>query len=197
MLLSDRRLAACDTLATSYALSKTLAYAGSFDLIFCGLQTTDGDTAQVGPQLAERFGLPQVTYCEDFRFEKAHGEDHLVARRVIEGGHQWVETSLPAMITVANSYHPLAYKSIHGAKLVQELQRDKALMDRYIETVTLDTVAANEKLSGLRGSPTIVGKTWKVGEVGGSCVLREGQAVETMVASVLNLKPVKELAIAS
>ncbi|MEB3246023.1 MAG: electron transfer flavoprotein subunit beta/FixA family protein [Vampirovibrionales bacterium] len=195
ILLSDRRLAASDTLATSYALHKTLLYAGPFDLVFCGLQTTDGDTAQVGPQLAERLDLSQVTYCEDFRLEKSlAGEGiHLVARRVIEGGYQWLQASLPALVTVANSYHHLEYKSIQGARLAQRLMRDDALKAQYIETVTLDTVNADEKLSGLRGSPTIVGKTWKVGEVGGSCVVRQGMPVEAMVASVMNLKPVKEL----
>ncbi len=68
-LLTDKRLAASDTLATAYALHKVVKYIGHFDLIFCGLQTTDGDTAQVGPQIAERLHLPQVTYCEDFKIE--------------------------------------------------------------------------------------------------------------------------------
>src|ERR1700677_1680801 len=79
-LLSDRRFAASDTLATAYALYKTVMHAGKFDIIFCGLQTTDGDTAQVGPQLAERLGLPQITYCEDFAIVSGKVE----ARRIIE-----------------------------------------------------------------------------------------------------------------
>jgi len=97
-LLSDRRLAASDTLATAYALHKVLNYIGKPDLIFCGLQTTDGDTAQVGPQLAERLGLPQVTYCEDFHMED--GKVH--ARRIIEGGYQRVvaETPLWPILTI-------------------------------------------------------------------------------------------------
>lgn len=110
LLLSDRRLAASDTLATAYALYKTVLYAGKFDLIFCGLQTTDGDTAQVGPQLAERLGLPQVTYCEDFKIED--GKVH--ARRIIEGGVQRIIAEMPILFTVANSYHPLEYKSFRA-----------------------------------------------------------------------------------
>src|SRR5580658_4633692 len=117
-LLSDRRLAASDTLATAYALYRTISYVGKFDLIFCGLQTTDGDTAQVGPQLAERLGLPQVTYCEDFTIE-SDGKVH--ARRIIEGGCQKVVTEMPVLLTVANSYHPLEYKSFHGAWRIQQL----------------------------------------------------------------------------
>ncbi|HEY9886594.1 MAG TPA: electron transfer flavoprotein subunit beta/FixA family protein, partial [Vampirovibrionales bacterium] len=116
-LLSDRRLAASDTLATSYALWKTVEHLQPFDLIFCGLQTTDGDTAQVGPSLAERLDISQVTYCEDFRLEN----NKVVARRVIEGGYQWVKSDLPCLVTVANSYHDLEYKSIRGSKLVQDL----------------------------------------------------------------------------
>src|ERR1700677_5002055 len=116
LLLSDRRLAASDTLATAYALYKTVLYAGKFDLIFCGLQTTDGDTAQVGPQLAERLGLPQVTYCEDFKIED--GKVH--ARRIIEGGTQQIVAEMPILFTVANSYHPLEYKSFHGAWRIQQ-----------------------------------------------------------------------------
>ena len=118
-LLSDRRLAASDTLATAYALFKTVSYVGKPDLVFCGLQTTDGDTAQVGPQLAERMGLPQITYCEDFSVVdgKVHG------RRIIEGGYQKVVSEMPLLVTVANSYHPLEYKSFRGAWKVQRLAR--------------------------------------------------------------------------
>src|SRR5579883_3200523 len=111
VLLSDRRLAASDTLATAYALHKTINYVGEFDIIFCGLQTTDGDTAQVGPQLAERLNLPQITYCEDFSIED--GKVH--ARRIIEGGTQKVIVEMPVLVTVANSYHQLEYKSFRGA----------------------------------------------------------------------------------
>ena len=68
--LSDRRLAASDTLATAYALYKTVSYVGKFDIIFCGLQTTDGDTAQVGPQLAERLGLAANHLLRRFRYRR-------------------------------------------------------------------------------------------------------------------------------
>src|SRR3990167_9048463 len=119
VLLSDRRLAASDTLATAYALHKTILWCGRYDLIFCGLQTTDGDTAQVGPQIAERLNLPQVTYCEDFSIK----DGKLEARRIIEGGCQHVVSDFPVLITVANSYHPLDYKSFRGALKVQYLQR--------------------------------------------------------------------------
>lgn len=179
-LLSDRRLAASDTLATAYALFKTIQYVGEFQLIFCGLQTTDGDTAQVGPQLGERLNLPQVSYCEDFEIK----DGKLHARRVVEGGYQRVVTDMPALVTVANSYHPLEYKNIRGARMVQELMRNEALRSEYIFTVDLDMVEANPDLTGLKGSPTIVAKTDKVGTIGGNCVMHQGKAVEELVVDV-------------
>ncbi|MBX9666881.1 MAG: electron transfer flavoprotein subunit beta/FixA family protein [Candidatus Obscuribacterales bacterium] len=187
-LLSDRRLAASDTLATAYALYKTINYVGEFDIIFCGLQTTDGDTAQVGPQLAERLNLPQVTYCEDFSIKnnKVH------ARRIIEGGHQTVIADPPVLVTIANSYHPLEYKSFHGAWRVQQLQRKQEELAKYITTINLDDVGADPERCGLKGSPTIVAKTEKVGELGGSCNMHEGKAVDELVKEVIVGSSVKE-----
>ena len=190
ILLSDRRLAASDTLATSYALWQTVKHLEPFDLIFCGLQTTDGDTAQVGPSLAERLDIPQVTYCEDFKVE----DGKLLARRVIEGGYQWVRSSLPCLVTVANSYHHLEYKTIKGAKKVQELLRNNEEKLKYIKTVNLDDVKADPALCGLKGSPTIVAKTDKVAEIGGSCKLNQGEAVEVMVKKVFDGSNILEFA---
>jgi len=65
ILITDRRAAASDTLATSYILSRAVRTIGTYDLVFCGRQAIDGDTAQVGPQMAEKLGIPQVTYFED------------------------------------------------------------------------------------------------------------------------------------
>jgi electron transfer flavoprotein beta subunit len=188
LLLSDRRLAASDTLATAYALYKTVIYAGKFDMIFCGLQTTDGDTAQVGPQLAERLQLPQVTYCEDFHIE--FGKVH--ARRIIEGGTQRVITDMPVLFTVANSYHPLEYKSFRGAWRVQRLSRNPEEMKKYIQTIDLDIIGADPERCGLKGSPTIVAATEKVGELGGSCQMHEGHAAGMMIQEVINGSNIKE-----
>ena len=196
-LLSDRRLAASDTLATAYALHCVIRHLGQPDLTFCGLQTTDGDTAQVGPQIAERLDLPQASYCEDFRIEPTpdDGESRcVIARRVIEGGYQWVRMAMPALITVANSYHPLAYKSIHGARLVQSLLRDEARKNQMIRTITLDDVGADPLLCGLKGSPTIVAKTDKVAEIGGSCKVHQGEPVDQMVRDVLQTSNLMEFA---
>jgi len=192
-LLSDRRLAASDTLATAYALYKTVQYVGKFDVIFCGLQTTDGDTAQVGPQLAERLGLPQITYCEDFSVENGK----VLARRIIEGGVQRVKTEMPVLVTVANSYHPLEYKSFRGAWRVQQLQRNQDELKQFIQTIDLDIVGADSERCGLKGSPTIVAATEKVGEIGGSCNMHEGSAPETLVREVIDNSNIKEFLVAT
>lgn len=187
-LLSDRRLAASDTLATAYALFKTIKYVGDFDIIYCGLQTTDGDTAQVGPQLAERLGLPQVTYCEDFSIKK--GSVH--ARRIIEGGYQEVEVKPPVLVTIANSYQPLEYKSFRGAWRVQQLKRDNEALQKIIKTVNLDDIGADPVRCGLKGSPTIVAKTEKVGELGGSCTMHEGESAHDMIQEIVKSGCVNE-----
>lgn len=191
-LLSDRRLAASDTLATAYALFKTVSYAGKPDIIFCGLQTTDGDTAQVGPQLAERLGFPQITYCEDFSIED--GKVH--ARRIIEGGTQKVITDMPVLVTVANSYHQLEYKSFRGTWRVQHLQRNPEELKKFIQTIDLDVIGAEADRCGLKGSPTIVAATEKVGEIGGNCQMHEGSSPENLVKEVIEKSSVKEFLVA-
>ncbi len=199
-ILSDRRLAASDTLATAYALWKTLEYLftneGKADLIFCGLQTTDGDTAQVGPQISERLDFTQVTYCEDFSLEGLDGSKPVVrARKVIEGGAQEVVGELPAMITVANSYQKLQYKSFRGAKFVQDVKRSEEMQKKYLQIVDLDKVSADPIRCGLAGSPTIVSMTWKIGVVGGNCKMHQGKSAAELVSEVVSqVNQIKEFA---
>jgi len=192
ILLTDRRLAASDTLATAYALYKTVLWASrgrSLDLVFCGLQTTDGDTAQVGPQLAERLGIPQITYCESFTLNG----NSITAKRVIEGGVQILQTQLPALLTITNSAQRLAYKTLRGAQRVQQLQRDEQLRSQILHTVTLDDIGADPERCGIKGSPTIVAATEKIGEIGGSCHMFQGRAVRLMVGELLNQVPLESL----
>ncbi|MEN9201669.1 MAG: electron transfer flavoprotein subunit beta/FixA family protein [Thermostichus sp. DG_1_6_bins_120] len=180
ILVTDRRLAASDTLATAYTLAQTVRYLGLPDVIFCGLQTTDGDTAQVGPQLAERLGIPQITYCEAFEIR----DGILLARRAIEGGRQTVTVPLPALVTVANSARRLAYQTLRGARRVQQLMRDEAARAEVIQILNLEDVGADPERCGLKGSPTIVAATEKVGEMGGNCQVFQGQSVPNLVKSL-------------
>jgi len=171
-LLSDRRLAASDTLATAYALYKTIEWIGGVDIVFTGLQTTDGDTAQTGPQIAERMGLAQVTYCETMKITG----DSIRASRIIDGGLQHVELHVPALITVANSASKLEYKTFANVYKLKELSRDPKALETRVRAIDLDVIGANAARVGLVGSPTVVGKTWKLGEKGGLCKLFKGDA---------------------
>ncbi len=99
-LLTDRKFAGSDTLATSYALSCALRNI-EYDVIFAGRQAIDGDTAQVGPQVAEKLGLPQITYIESIEQVK---DSSLVVKRRLENGIEIVESPLPALFTVNSSF---------------------------------------------------------------------------------------------
>jgi electron transfer flavoprotein beta subunit len=97
ILITDRRCAASDTLATSYILSCAVKKVSDYDIVLCGRQAIDGDTAQVGPQLAEKLGIPQITYVEELI--ELNGKS-IMARRNIGAGWQQVRTKLPALLTV-------------------------------------------------------------------------------------------------
>lgn len=97
ILITDQRCAASDTLATSYILSCAVRKIGDFDIVLCGRQAIDGDTAQVGPQLAEKLGIPQITYVEELI--ELNGKT-ITARRNIGAGWQQVRTKLPTLLTV-------------------------------------------------------------------------------------------------
>ena len=100
ILLSDRKFAGADTQATSYTLKCAIDKIGLFDLVFCGRQAIDGDTAQVGPQVAEKLGIPQITYAESIlRLEGAQ----IVVQRAFEHGVELVQCRLPCLLTVVGS----------------------------------------------------------------------------------------------
>jgi len=100
VLLTDRAFAGADTLATSYALSMAIRKIGKFDIIISGRQAIDGDTAQVGPQVAEKLGVPQITYAENI--EKI-GNGKITVKRRLENGVEVVECPLPVVVTVNGS----------------------------------------------------------------------------------------------
>jgi electron transfer flavoprotein beta subunit len=100
LLLNDRKFAGADTLATSLTLKAAIEKLGSFDLVFCGRQAIDGDTAQVGPQVAEKLGIPQITYAESI-IDLA-GEE-IVVQRAFERGTELVKCRLPCLLTVVST----------------------------------------------------------------------------------------------
>jgi len=177
ILLSDRKFAGADTQATSYTLKCAIDKLGAYDMVFCGRQAIDGDTAQVGPQLAEKLGIPQITYAESII--ELEG-DEIVVRRAFELGTELVQCLLPCLLTVvgsANRPRPAsARKKIENkmAAIPSEYQKllkkwpefeneqtlGKYLEDRKlnIEVWTAADLIVNEEELGLAGSPTQVYK---------------------------------------
>lgn len=165
-LLSDRAFAGADTLATSYALATAIRKIGEFDIILGGRQAIDGDTAQVGPQVAEKLGVAQITYAEEI-LDVADGR--ITVRRHIDGGVEVVEGPLPVVITVNGSAAPCRPAN---AKLVQKYKRAKGRQERsegepyahlYAERDYLNItewgvadVDGDVSQCGLSGSPTKV-----------------------------------------
>ena len=174
ILLTDRAFAGADTLATSYAIATAIRKIGDFDIIIGGRQAIDGDTAQVGPQVAEKLGLPQVTYTEEIlNLDEANRK--ITIRRHIDGGVETVEAPLPLVITVNGSAAPcrpcnaklvMKYKRALGGLEKAELTKDGKELpyaELYAERPYLNlkewTVADIEgdvQQCGLNGSPTKV-----------------------------------------
>ena len=109
ILLTDRALGGADTLATSYTLAQAIKKVGEYDIILCGRQAIDGDTAQVGPQVAEKLGLTQITYTEEIL---KCTKEKIVARRHIDGGVETVEAPLPIVVTVNGSAAPCRSRNV-------------------------------------------------------------------------------------
>ena len=109
ILLTDRALGGADTLATSYTLAQAIKKVGEYDIILCGRQAIDGDTAQVGPQVAEKLGLTQITYTEEIL---ECTKEKIVARRHIDGGVETVEAPLPIVVTVNGSAAPCRSRNV-------------------------------------------------------------------------------------
>ncbi len=167
-LLADARLAGSDTLATSYALSKAVE-ACKPNLVFCGVQAIDGDTAQVGPQIAEKLSLSQVTYAEEL---ESINNDKIRIKRRLERGVETVEAAFPVLVTVHSSAPScrsrnakllMKYKHARTASELQAEDRDYTEMynerpDLLIQEWNVDTIKADEGSLGLGGSPTKVKK---------------------------------------
>lgn len=168
-LISDRKFAGSDTLATSYALSLAVKKLAPFHLVFAGRQAIDGDTAQVGPQTAEKLGIPQITYAEEIL---SCDTKKIIIKRRLERGVEIVNANLPAAITVHSSapvcrqrVAKLMMKYKH-ARTVTELQNEtKDYTELYnerpyllIEEWTAADLNADENWLGLSGSPTKVKK---------------------------------------
>ena len=194
-LISDRKFAGADTLATSYVLSEAIKKMGAYDLIFTGRQAIDGDTAQVGPQTAEKLNIPQVTYVEKIL---EISEQRVKVKHKIDGGYEVLEAALPLLLTIIKdaavprpfkARRVLAYKNartlselekmVEGNTLLylDDLKDEYSSKKLYLPTLTMDELPVDPERCGLAGSPT---KVYKIDSV----VLAGGEH--------MNIEPTKE-----
>ncbi|MCX5781113.1 MAG: electron transfer flavoprotein subunit beta/FixA family protein [Elusimicrobia bacterium] len=146
VLITDRAFAGADTWATSYTLAQAIKTLGQYDLIICGKQATDGDTAQVGPGIAEMLDIPHVAYVKKIEEIK---QDSIKVERMMEDGYDLIEMPLPAVITVVKEINTPRIPSLRGmmnAKKAEILKLDAAKINAKKENI------------GLTGSPTQVMK---------------------------------------
>lgn len=167
IVLTDRALGGADTLATSYSLAQSVKKFGNYDIILGGRQAIDGDTAQVGPQIAEKLGLPQVTYAEEILELK---DGHVVVKRRLESGVETVKAPLPCVVTVngsaaecrpRNARRVQKYKYAVSPSEKEKLSDDmKAIVDARpylnLQEWSAAYVDADPQQIGLAGSPTKV-----------------------------------------
>jgi electron transfer flavoprotein beta subunit len=145
VLVSDRAFGGSDTLATSYILAKSIEKLGRYDLIICGKQAIDGDTAQVGPEIAEHLKIAQVTYVSKIKEVK----EILTVERETEEGYEVIEVKTPALLTVVKSINTPRYPTIKN-----KLAANK----KEIKIITAEDLQQEENKFGLKGSPTQVKK---------------------------------------
>jgi len=175
ILLSDRAFAGADTWATSYTLATAIKKIGEFDLIICGRQAIDGDTAQVGPQVAECLGLPQITYVRMLEIE----DKTLKVERALEDGFEKIETTIPALITVIKDLNKPRYPSVRGIV--------EACREAEYPIWTAKDIDADPKKIGLEGSPTQVRRSFAP-EPHGEGIILKGSIEEMASDLVMRLK---------
>lgn len=172
VLISGREFGGSDTFATSQIIAAAIAHIGveSDDVIFCGRQAIDGDTAQVGPQIAEKLNIPQVSYAAAVKVENGK----VTVKRVLEDGYMEIETMTPCLVTCIKELNTPRYMTVKG---ILECDRKpytvfdfNTLKDEPL--IELDTI-------GLKGSPTNVYKSFSP-PVKGAGVMLEGSGKETV-----------------
>jgi electron transfer flavoprotein beta subunit len=159
ILLTDRVFAGADTLATSTTIASALKKL-EYDLVITGRQAIDGDTAQVGPQIAEHLALPQISYVSKFD----HKGDHAIVKRTFEDGFQTIKVKYPCLITALAELNEARYMSVQGV-----VDANRSL---EIETWSFSDIDAAPEKMGLKGSPTKVKKSFTKG------VKQAGKVVE-------------------
>ena len=182
VLVSGREFGGSDTFATSQILAAAVNKigVGPEDIVFCGRQAIDGDTAQVGPQIAEKLHLPQVTYAADIQKDG----DSLVVKRMLEDGYMMIRVKTPCLITCVKELNTARYMSVGG---IMECYQKPLEIYNY-ETLKDDPLIDVDTI-GLKGSPTNVYKSFSP-PVKGAGMMMEGadKATVEKLVSILNDK---------
>lgn len=179
VLLSDRAFAGSDTLATSYTLSQAVRKMGNVDLIICGKQAIDGDTAQVGPEMAEHLGIGQLTYISKLEFD---GE-RIIADREQDEGYDIIEAKLPLVVTIIKLTTDPRLPTVKGTAKAYRSE---------IPVWTATDIAIDPKSAGLDGSPTQVRRIFTP-QRRGKGELIEGDSKEAVDVLVDKLRQAKIL----
>ncbi len=173
ILISGREFGGSDTWATSYIIATAIKKIGEYDLILCGHQAIDGDTAQVGPQIAEQLGIPQITYVQAMRIEG----DEVIATRQLEDGYAVVSAKMPVLLTAIKELNSPRYMTPRGIFEAYEKQ---------VRVWGFADVPVDEARIGLKGSPTNVNKTFSP-EPRGKGEMLEGADRNTVKALISKL----------
>lgn len=160
ILLTDRALGGADTLATSKSLAGVIKKL-DYDIVFAGRQAIDGDTAQVGPEIAEHLNIPQVTYVQDVKVEG----DSLIVNRALEDGHQIVKVKTPCLLTAIETLNEPRYMNVSNIF---------ATSDNDIKVMSADDIDVDKSELGLKGSPTKVKKSMTKEVKGAGELVKEG-----------------------
>jgi electron transfer flavoprotein beta subunit len=177
VLLTDRAFAGSDTWATGYTLAKAINTIGA-DIILCGKQAIDGDTAQVGPETAEFMGIPHIAYVR--KIEEVR-DGYIRVQRLMDEGYDIVESSIPVLLTVVKEINEPRLPSLKGKMAAKKSE---------IRIMGISDIGAEESSLGLKGSPTRVRKIFAPA-VRADRKLFEGSPKEQVEALVEELKKIK------
>ncbi|WPC42563.1 electron transfer flavoprotein subunit beta/FixA family protein [Clostridium sp. JS66] len=148
ILLSDRQFGGSDTWGTSLIIASAINKIGNYDIVLCGRQAIDGDTAQVGPEIAEHLGVPQITYVSELQIKG----NEIVAKRAMEDGYYVIKTRMPVVLTAIKELNEPRYPSIKGIY--------NAFREKLITLWNINDIEIDKDRIGLKGSPTNVKKSF-------------------------------------
>lgn len=193
-LISDKKYAGADTLATSYVLSEAIKLLGGADIVLAGRQAIDGDTAQVGPQVAEKLDMNQITYVSGIR---EITPDHVIAERDGEYQTEIIKASFPLLMTVTSAVNTPRYpnaskmlkhfKSDIASSFAPEKLEDAVRSGRVIPLITNEELKLDDSRCGLKGSPTKVHNIKSITLTGGDLKFygNENEGIKSLIRDIM------------